>query len=301
MVDAGTTNVTVTTSTFLGAYAHNVVGLFTGGSADLIVDNNGFGDGQANTSANFNHVRVFANAAGAGGNVSYDIKNNVLNNSRAAAVSVEKREGTQTVSGSITNNTIGSVGAANSGSLNEQGILVEHSGQGMSRALISNNQVFQYNSGAGIMSRFLNTSVAAHNGSLHLTITGNTVSTPGNMNASVIDGISLLNGGVSTDTYTACIKFGIGGANSIANGGRAAQGGAPYSIGPISGIPTPALNLKFASLGSGPYTGHAGEAPVDAIIRANNTVGATAGFLDFGTAAITRDAFSGGGATCTFP
>jgi hypothetical protein len=272
--------------------------------ADLVLSGNTFRNTQSNTSSTFQHVRVRADATshGASGTLTYSITGNDLRDSQQAPIYIAKADGQLLLDGSISNNIIGNSGIANSGAFAGEGIRIEHSGDGKHRTLINNNQVYQYNNIGGISIRALSSiSGANNNGSVHATITNNTVSNPGNQPANFIDGVHLDFGTAAGTTYTMCLNFGhTGGANNIANGGQVASSGVPFSIGPASSTNTGFL--KILGLTGGPFTGHAGESPVDSRISADNGVTAGANFLDFGASAnVTASTDNSKGVACTLP
>src|SRR5262249_47036581 len=148
---------------------------------------------QSNVPNTFYHVKVRADAAShaATGVLTYTISNNDFRDAQQASVYIAKGDGQLGLSGAITGNTIGNQAIANSGSLFGEGIRIEGSGQGKHKVLISGNQIFQYNNVAGVSLRMLSSIAGVTNdGSLHATVIGNTVSSPGTNNVgSVIDGV----------------------------------------------------------------------------------------------------------------
>ena len=100
---------------------------------------------------------------------------------------------TGTVNARVRNNTIGVAGTANSGSSESFGIFAFGDGGSDMNIAITNNQVFQYNN-HGINVQFGD---EINNGSVfNATVTGNTVSNPGNINTN-FNGIQLNNGTVA--------------------------------------------------------------------------------------------------------
>ena len=292
MANAGTTNVTVQNSSFLGAYQYNFdYELNDAAAGDFVLSGNKFRDTQSNTSNTFYNIRMRADAAthAAAGTLTYTISNNDLRDAQQAAIYLAKGDGTPTITGSITGNVIGNAGVTNSGSAFGEGIRVEHSGQGKHKLLIDNNQIFQYNNVGGISLRMLSAIAGvANNGSMHATITRNTLSNPGTNNAGgIIDGVHIDPGTASGTAYTFCANFGhAGGANTIVNGGRAADGGLPFSIGPVTPTTNPGF-LKLLGLAGSPFTGHAGESPADNLISADNGLSPGNSFFDLGNSLTT--------------
>ncbi|HRQ64617.1 MAG TPA: Ig-like domain-containing protein [Xanthomonadaceae bacterium] len=273
-------NVTVQNSQFTAArgdlFQMSVPG---SGSADLIFT--------GNTLSN-NHPGI---ATGGGGvtissenesTFTLAIDNNSFRDSIGHAVLIVKGIGTGSLSGSITNNTIGVAATANSGSLEGDGLKVHDSGGNMT-VLIGNNQVRQYNNqgihaqaGAGL----------AQGGNFHVTVTGNTVANPGNNPAvpNIFQGVHLNNGVTPGDSFQTCMHIG---ANTITNSGR--NGGTDFRVRQRQ-----ATTVRLPG-----YGGAAGDLPaVIAFIQANLVTAAT------GSAAADFPGTGGGfvgGAACTLP
>lgn len=158
------------------------------------------------------------------GTTTVDIRNNILKGSKGEAIRVRSTGGaglTGTVNARVRNNTIGVAGTANSGSSESNGIFIFGDGGSKMNAAVTDNIVRQYNN-AGISLQFGDQQVpgAAYN----ITVTGNTVTEPGNLNTD-FNGLLLNHGTVgATDNFTSCIDIGGAGAlkNNFANSGSGA-------------------------------------------------------------------------------
>ena len=144
---------------------------------------------------------------------------------------------------------------ANSGSLEGQGISVEHNGGGGTlNATVAGNQVRQYN-GEGI--RVLAGGGVPESGKLNVDLAGNTVTQPG-ANAAVSGphyGLLLNNGTQAGDTFATCLS--LTQLNAFSNSGR--NGGSDFwlrqrqnttvALAGYSGAATdkPAVNAYVAS------------------------------------------------------
>ena len=157
------------------------------------------------------------------GNSTVDIKNNTTQGSKGEAIRVRSTAVgavTGTVNARVRNNTIGVAGTANSGSSESFGIFAFGDGGSDMNIAITNNQVFQYNNHG------INVQLGdeINNGSVfNATVTGNTVSNPGNINTN-FNGIQLNNGTVAaTDDFTSCVDIGGAGVgNNVVGSGSGA-------------------------------------------------------------------------------
>ena len=186
--------------------------LLVGGA--LVADGNTFDNlapnAHPNAAAGGNRL-----VTGAVGIQSVDIRNNTFRGSKGEAIRVRSTlNGAQTgtVNARVRNNTIGIAGTANSGSSEGSGIFIFGDGGSDMNVAVTNNLVRQYNNN-GILIQFGD---EINDGSIfNATVTGNTVSNPGNLNTD-FNGIQLNNGTVgATDNFTSCVD--IGGAGALAN------------------------------------------------------------------------------------
>lgn len=110
--------------------------------------------------------------------------------------------------GTISNNTIGTAGTADSGSESGSGISVISNGAGLTTVSVTGNQVFQYANPYGILLNIKEGST-----SMNATVTGNTVSSPGTF---AINGIRVDAGATAGDSGTLCATIT---GNSVAGSG----------------------------------------------------------------------------------
>ena len=220
--NVGTTlNFTLRSSLVKGARANWIATNANSGSTmdvliggPLVADGNTFDNIGANLhpGAAAGGNRVVATSIG---NQTVDIRNNTMKGSRGEAIFVRSTAVgalTGTMNARVRNNTIGVAATANSGSTESSGIFITGDGGSDMNAAITNNSVFQYNN-HGIRMDFGD---EINDGAVYnVTVTGNTVSNPGNILAA-FNGIHLNNGTVAaTDNFTSCID--IGGAGGLVN------------------------------------------------------------------------------------
>jgi uncharacterized repeat protein (TIGR01451 family) len=213
----GTLNSTITGNTFTNAAGdifqldmHNTL------SADLVFTGNAISN---------NHPAIVSGGGGitigSGGpsdniTFTFNIANNTMRGALGAALGMSSGQGNLgggTWNGTISENTIGVAGTANSGSMQGQDLGIINFGAVMN-INITNNQLYQYNpSATGALTLQLGDD-NGHSAFLTSTITGNTISNPGTGVASM-NGIHLNSGPTTGDASKACLT--IGGAGSLAN------------------------------------------------------------------------------------
>jgi hypothetical protein len=144
--------------------------------------------------------------------ISFGVAGNTLRDARGSALAVNKLGGSGTFSGTIENNNVGLASVADSGSAEGSAISVVHDFGGAHTIAIRGNTVSQY-ANFGIFAQAGGSGIVG-SGTLNATVTGNTVSAPGNL--AFIKNGAHLNGGVSAgDSYAIC--FDLGGAGALAN------------------------------------------------------------------------------------
>jgi hypothetical protein len=187
-------------------------------SSDLLFG--GAGHGNTITNAMSTAFSLGGGLTLGGGNVGDDVtftlnvSNNSINGAIASAIAVGLGTGTHTTTGTIDSNTIGTAGVANSGSFGGSDVAwIQSGGPGTSTGTISNNSLHQYNN-EGIDLTF--GAFAVTNPYMNMTVTGNTISTPGT-NAS--QGVLLTAGTAGSpnpqDTGKVCLT--LGGAGVLKN------------------------------------------------------------------------------------
>ena len=222
--NSATVNVTVQNSTFTSSRADLIqVSMIENANSDFVFTGNICSNNHPAISTGGGGVTIGNDA----GNMTVTMSNNSFRDAVGTAILMVN--GTNLGSGNLTatlsNNTIGVAATTNSGSLEGDGIKIQHAGGGgILTALVQNNQVRQYNNqgihfqaGAGL----------ATGGNFNITVTGNTVSNPGtNMSiGGVFQGIHLNNGVTPLDNFLTCIHIG---ANVITGSGR--NGGTDFRV-----------------------------------------------------------------------
>jgi len=217
--NSGTTlNFTLQGSTIKGARADWINASNNSLSTmDLVISGNAFSNLSPNAHA----------AAAAGGNrivlgsvgtLTYDILNNTLEGSKGEAIRVRSTAASGvagTANGTISGNDIGHSGIANSGSSESSGIFLFTDGGGDQTALVTGNEVYQYNNHGirvDVGDEQVGTSV------VNVTVTSNIVGFPGNL-LSDFNGIHLNHGTVAaTDDFTSCIDIRLNTVTGSGNG-----------------------------------------------------------------------------------
>jgi hypothetical protein len=130
-----------------------------------------------------------------------------------------------TMSGAIHNNVIGNPSITDSGSASGDGINIAANATSDITVAVTNNIIREYSNLAGINVHVRDN--GAGGGSIHATITGNTISDPGSFGT---HGILAQAGAIAGDDHFLCID--IGGAGALANSiaGSGANGGDDFRI-----------------------------------------------------------------------
>jgi hypothetical protein len=185
-----------------------------GGSADLDVGFTGNVLSGGHASALGQGVTISALSAFVG-TVDYDISGNSIAGAVTTAVSVDLglSAAGAVFAGQLRNNQIGSAGVALSCSAQGSGISVDARGHGTHTAAITGNNIRR------CLDRGISAGASDGDGTLNLTVTGNTVAEL--VNASSREGFFLNAGAFSpnafgaTDSHTVCLE--LGGAGGLAN------------------------------------------------------------------------------------
>ncbi|GMA15240.1 hypothetical protein E5F05_01265 (plasmid) [Deinococcus metallilatus] len=202
-------------------------------TADLVFSNNTLSNNHPSiVSGGGGMTLTSGGAVGYSPRLTYSITNNTFRDALGTALLVSKLIDAGTFSGTISGNTIGVAGVANSGSQQGSGIQLISAVQGSNSATIQNNRIYQYNNyGVSLQAGGIAQSASGtttHNAALNATITGNTISNPGNGGA-LIYGIYLNSGttsnspGGTPDAYQVCASIsgnsltgsGVGAGNDI--------------------------------------------------------------------------------------
>jgi hypothetical protein len=215
-------NVTVENSSFTSArgdlFQLSVPG---SGGSDLVFTGNTLSNNHPGIATGGGGVTITGGNAGA---VTLDVGANSFRDAVGHAVLIVKTIGTGSLIGSFANNTIGVAGEANSGSLEGDGLKIQHAGQGTLTMMVTGNQVHQYNNqgihlqaGAGV----------AHGGNFNVTLSGNTIANPGSNPAVdlIFQGLHLNNGVTPGDSFQTCVDIG---PNVITGSGR--NGGTDFRL-----------------------------------------------------------------------
>jgi hypothetical protein len=149
-----------------------------------------------------------------------------------------------TIAATISANTSGTPGTADSGSRTGDGIAVNSNGGASVRVLVANNTISQYASAAGI-----NLGMSNGNGTLDATVRGNTIATPG---TAASNGVLLRSGsqGGSENTST-CLDLGdptnAALKNALTGAGTGGAGNTDIRVRQLSNT-----TVKLPGYGGGP-------------------------------------------------
>jgi hypothetical protein len=145
------------------------------------------------------------------------IDDNTFRDAVGPGVLVVKTTGASVQTGTFTNNDIGVAAATNSGSAEGSALKLQTVGQGNDNWTVTGNTIRGYNNfGVEVLA---GGGASASGGAINATITGNTITAPGNTAGTITipkQAVHLNIGTVPGDTYAACAVIS---GNSIATGG----------------------------------------------------------------------------------
>jgi Bacterial Ig domain/Bacterial cadherin-like domain len=226
-----TTNVTVDSSTFTASRSHDFGFDNTGAGGDVVFTNNTMSNSRPATGPNAQaggagNVKVTSGASSA---VTLNVATNTMRDADGNAMLFVHDVGGGSLSGTVNGNTIGVAATANSGSIEGDGIQFNETGGtagSHSTLAITNNVIRQYND-FGIELASGSSGLASETGNIDATVTGNTISNPGN-NASIssiFQGIQLNTATVDGQSFNWCANIK---GNSIIGSGR--NGGTDFRL-----------------------------------------------------------------------
>jgi hypothetical protein len=231
---SATALVSITGSTFGETSGDHInISLINNSVADVTITGNAT---TGDVTANRLGQGIFIFGGAWDGTCRYNISNNTMSGTKQGhAIHTNKGSGNGNMQGTITGNTIGVAGSAESGASESSGITVASRGAGGSHtAVVSNNQIHQTDEfGVNLevgedLGVADNASAAATGGPaavLNVTVTGNTVDTPG---PNALHGIHLNSGIQLGDNNVSCVDIGGAGAlaNNVTNSANEGAGGA---------------------------------------------------------------------------
>ncbi len=213
---AGALQATVQSSTFTGAagdlidYNHNGTG-----TGDLVLTTNALSNNHPAIATGGGGLTL--SNSGTSGNTTMTIDDNTFRDAVGPGVLVIKTTGASVQTGTFTNNDIGVAAATNSGSAEGSALKLQTVGQGSANWTVTGNQIRGYNNfGVEVLA---GGGASASGGAINATITGNTITAPGNTAGTITipkQAVHLNIGTVPGDTYAACAVIS---GNSIATGG----------------------------------------------------------------------------------
>ena len=218
---SATIGVAVINSTFTAARGDLLQFTHGGsGTGDLVLDGNSFSNNYPLIATGGGGLTL--GSGGTAGPTTMNITNNTFRNAVGSALTIAKSTGPASQTGTFSNNTIGVAGQQNSGSTEGSGLVLQTAGQGTLSWTVTNNNIFGYNN-YGIYV-WAGGSATSQAGTVNTTITGNTITLPGNtlgVQSFSKYGIHYNIGTVPGDTYQVCAAIGGAGglANSIATAG----------------------------------------------------------------------------------
>lgn len=213
---AGALKATITDSSFQSAAGDLLQVIHSGsGAGDLVMSGNAFSNAHPAIATGGGGVSVFQ--SGVAGSTTVDVSGNSFRDAVGAGLLFVKNAGTSTQRGIFSDNTIGVVGAANSGSAEGSGLKLQTIGGGSSGWTVSNNQIRGYNNmGIEVLA---GGGASAQDGTIVATVTGNTLADPGTTPGTsglAKQAIHLNIGTQPGDTFLACAAIS---GNDLASGG----------------------------------------------------------------------------------
>ncbi|MGH3087171.1 MAG: beta strand repeat-containing protein, partial [Rubrobacteraceae bacterium] len=185
-------------------------------TADLVFTNNTLSNNHPDIVPGGGGVTVIMGGTNtANPTMTYSITDNTFRDAKSHGLLVSNAGGVGTMSGEISGNQIGVAATANSGSKEGSGLAILTLGGGTHTASVTNNQIRQYNNQGILLQAGEND--RGGQGALNATVTGNTISNPGNLGTLAMNGIHLNSGTVDVpiDSHQVCTQ--IGGAGALAN------------------------------------------------------------------------------------
>lgn len=222
-------NVSVQGSHFTGARASLMrVELLGSSQAHVVLATNTFHNTHPAILSGSGGVALGSTGSGAAG-LTYSITGNSFRGALGAALTIQEGTGAATFVGTISGNTVGAPGVANSGSVQGSGINLLSTGAGTHTVAVTGNQIRQYNNQGLLMQ--IGDASAGGDGTLNATVTGNVVAEPGTVLASK-NGIHLNAGLITGDNPQVCLDLGGVGAlaNSITGSGSGGAAGTDFRL-----------------------------------------------------------------------
>ena len=215
---SATINVTVQNSSFTSARGDLFNFVLNGNNtSDLVFTGNTLSNNHPAIATGGGGVTIVSgNNVALGATFTFNIANNSFRDALGVGILLVKSTDPGTVVGAFTNNNVGVLATANSGSLEGSAVKLQNAGMGTITVAMTGNTVRWYNN-FGI-EMLTGGGASAMGGAMNTTITGNTIANPGNNPATAViakNGVHLNGGTVLGDTYQIC--SGIGGAGALAN------------------------------------------------------------------------------------
>lgn len=185
------------------------------GVLDVVFSNNTLSGGHATALGQGITVSAATGVPGYSGTVDYNVDNNTINGAilNAIIVNLGTSSSAANMRGTISGNTIGTVGSFQSGSAQGAGIAIDAHGNGTHTTLISNNTIRQ------TFDRGINVLANDGGGTLNVTVTGNNSSHSDGTNSR--EGFFINNGSADPnifgvpDAHFVCLS--LGGAGALRN------------------------------------------------------------------------------------
>jgi hypothetical protein len=228
-------NATVNNNIFQGAAGDqtNLTGQ-TGTTMDVVYQNNNLTNAHAQNIIGGGGL-TFATQ----GVMTMNVSNNNMTGPNGSAITLQKAFFGASLTGTVHNNNIGTIGVANSGSATGNGMFFSFAGGGTITLALTDNDIHGYAGNAGI---YADNTGGTYD--LNLTATGNVTGTPG---AGAFAGIAVAAGApASADDIDVCLQ--LGGAAALRNNFSAGDPSNSNDI--IAGISTAASTIRLPG-----YTG----------------------------------------------
>ncbi|HET6230563.1 MAG TPA: Ig-like domain-containing protein [Longimicrobiaceae bacterium] len=218
-------NATVENSVFSGARTFLLsLDLQNSAVSDLVLQGNTFRNTHPAIVPGAGGVSIGSSGAAANPSLTYHVVGNSFRDASGAGLSVLKGAGTGSFAGTISGNTVGVAGLANSGSAQGSGLSLASVGGGVHTVLVANNQIRQYNN-QGVLVQ-IGDAASGGNGTLNATLAGNTIAEPGSA-PTIKNGVNL-NAGTSTgDQHGVCLAMS---GNTLTGSGSGGAAGTDFRL-----------------------------------------------------------------------
>jgi hypothetical protein len=206
VADGSNNRVRIRNSRFHGSRGGSMfhLNVVNSATARLALADNAFSNTQAQISGAGGVLITASGTAASTPTLTYNITGNTFRGSRTVGLNINKDVGLAVINGNISGNTFGNSAVANSGSSEASTLQLRHQGGGTHRATVTNNQIFQYNNYGVILEEGDAVAGGGH-GRMDISLTNNTIGSPGNNIPFAYQGLHANVGTVTDDAHVLCL------------------------------------------------------------------------------------------------